>query len=87
MIANEHISCDNASSDENNSNDIGDNNVNEILKPEIVSAVAYDNQHISCENASSDENNSKDIGDNNVDEILNFNDSSFGNDNEFPDGT
>ena len=28
---NEHISCDNAFSDENNSNDIGDNNVHEIL--------------------------------------------------------
>ena len=42
-------------------NDIGNNNVNEILKPEIVSAVAYDNEHISCENASSDENNSKDM--------------------------
>ena len=64
-------------------NDIGDNNVDEILKPEIVSAVTYDNEHISCENASRDENNSNDIGDNNVDEILNFSDSSSGNDNEF----
>ena len=81
----EHISCDNASSDENNSNDIGDNIVDEILKPEIVSAVACDNENISCDNASSNENNSNGIGYNNVDEILNFSDSSSGNDNEFPD--